>query len=296
MSEYNIGDIFCFDSEYVNRAKFCDENNLIIVEIEPDEDGRRFQIQSLPALTDAEIIDKLRDRREIECFSVINRGRAWYNRLTSEQEDELYDWYEQWLNITDAYTEGCDIENIIPTRPAWIDGEQEGYTAEQIAEMETELQEIKDWYNETYSPTILQTMIDYYKEDLVQLKKFEHDRRNGWIEWKYSEESEYSQMLRDIKEFNDTLMEKRSRAFEIECRLSIGSEDRFDMPQIESNTSWRYYNMYRIAPPKNCIVQDIDNYTLKIGDGETLYKDLPIYYQLQTTDETTENTTSQTNE
>lgn len=64
------------------------------------------------------IIDKkrkleiLRDRRERECFSIINRGKAWYDLLTLEQEAELKEWYEKWLNVTET--------EIIPDRPEWL--------------------------------------------------------------------------------------------------------------------------------------------------------------------------------
>ena len=42
---YKVGDVFYLDDEYANSASFCNENNLVINEIESDEKGRRFQIQ-----------------------------------------------------------------------------------------------------------------------------------------------------------------------------------------------------------------------------------------------------------
>ena len=48
MTTYKIGDIFYDDKEYSARAEFCNNNNLMIVEIAPDEKGRRFQIQAVP--------------------------------------------------------------------------------------------------------------------------------------------------------------------------------------------------------------------------------------------------------
>lgn len=52
---YKVGDIFYEDSEYSARAQFCNEHGLVIVEIEPDSDGkRRFQIQEIPAPSEAE--------------------------------------------------------------------------------------------------------------------------------------------------------------------------------------------------------------------------------------------------
>lgn len=52
---YNIGDIFYQDEEYSKRAEWCNENNAYIEEIEPDENGKRFQIQAVPELTQQEI-------------------------------------------------------------------------------------------------------------------------------------------------------------------------------------------------------------------------------------------------
>ena len=55
----------------------------------------------------------LRERREVECFSVVNRGWIWYSTLTLTQWRELRTWYLAWLNVT--------ITKEIPERPAWID-------------------------------------------------------------------------------------------------------------------------------------------------------------------------------
>lgn len=54
----------------------------------------------------------LRARRVSECFSVINRGKAWYDLLTLEQEAELKEWYEKWLNVTETF--------IVPKEPSWL--------------------------------------------------------------------------------------------------------------------------------------------------------------------------------
>lgn len=44
--EYEINYIFYDDEDYSNVANYCNNNNLVIVEIERDEEGkRRFQIQ-----------------------------------------------------------------------------------------------------------------------------------------------------------------------------------------------------------------------------------------------------------
>lgn len=50
MENYEIGLIFVDDEDYSNKAKWCNENNAFIEEIEPTEDGtRQFQIKAIPA-------------------------------------------------------------------------------------------------------------------------------------------------------------------------------------------------------------------------------------------------------
>ena len=53
---YKIGDIFYDDNEYSARAEFCNNNNLVIKEIESDDNGRRFTIVEPPQPTEQEII------------------------------------------------------------------------------------------------------------------------------------------------------------------------------------------------------------------------------------------------
>ena len=55
----------------------------------------------------------LRERREKECFSVVNRGWIWYSTLTLAQWRELRTWYIAWLKVTET--------GIIPERPSWVD-------------------------------------------------------------------------------------------------------------------------------------------------------------------------------
>lgn len=57
--------------------------------------------------------ESIRGRRGFECFTVINRGQCWYDKLTEEQKTELTLWYEGWLNAPQT--------GDIPERPAWID-------------------------------------------------------------------------------------------------------------------------------------------------------------------------------
>ena len=39
----------------------------------------------------------LRNMRERVCFPVINRGKLWYDSLTSEQLNELKKWYNDFV-------------------------------------------------------------------------------------------------------------------------------------------------------------------------------------------------------
>lgn len=63
---YKLGEIFRSDGTWPARAKFCNENNMRIVEIEPDEFGKRFMIREL--YTDSE-------KAEIE----INEMKIWFD-------------------------------------------------------------------------------------------------------------------------------------------------------------------------------------------------------------------------
>lgn len=56
--------------------------------------------------------DKLRKQRKDECFSVINRGKLWYDTLSYEQLAELKNWYFDWLDVTKTL--------VVPAKPKWL--------------------------------------------------------------------------------------------------------------------------------------------------------------------------------
>lgn len=56
--------------------------------------------------------NKLRSNREQECFSIINRGKLWYDTLTNEQLEELNKWYKEWLDVTETL--------VVPNKPEWL--------------------------------------------------------------------------------------------------------------------------------------------------------------------------------
>src|SRR5699024_7742576 len=108
--------------DYSNACDYSAQNGYTIKEIKPDTFGRRFQIVEIPPLTEEQILDTLRARREEECFSYVNRGALWYNTLTTEQQQELNTWYQAWLDVPQVYqeTKPTDIETIIPAKPNWL--------------------------------------------------------------------------------------------------------------------------------------------------------------------------------
>ena len=57
-------------------------------------------------------IQDLREKREHDCFPIINRGKLWYDKLSQSQMDELEQWYQAWLDVTKTL--------IVPEPPAWI--------------------------------------------------------------------------------------------------------------------------------------------------------------------------------
>lgn len=77
------------------------------------ENGKVVAVEWVaPEMTLEEKIEYLREKREYECFSIINRGKLWYDTLTSEQIEELNTWYLLWLDVTITLEE--------PTKPEWL--------------------------------------------------------------------------------------------------------------------------------------------------------------------------------
>lgn len=57
--------------------------------------------------------ENIRSKRIKECFSIINRGKVWYDMLDAEEKEELGKWYREWL---DAPATG-----VIPDLPSFLD-------------------------------------------------------------------------------------------------------------------------------------------------------------------------------
>lgn len=105
-----------------SNGKFDETFELSEEEYDVGFDGKLYsetELQSDDYLTRKNTFDnsialiELRNQREEECFSVINRGALWYDRLTEEQKQELSAWYQAWLDAPQT--------NVIPTKPAWLD-------------------------------------------------------------------------------------------------------------------------------------------------------------------------------
>ena len=58
------------------------------------------------------IKNELRLLREQECFPIINRGQLWYSMLTTEKTEELKNWYNAWLDVTETL--------VVPEKPNWM--------------------------------------------------------------------------------------------------------------------------------------------------------------------------------
>lgn len=57
-------------------------------------------------------LEYLRRLRETECFSVVNRGALWYEKLAPEEKSELAAWYQGWLDVTET--------GVAPETPEWL--------------------------------------------------------------------------------------------------------------------------------------------------------------------------------
>lgn len=70
-----------------DAAQFCNENGYLLTEIEPDEEGRRFQIVEMPPISEAELrsvqIGELKDllhkyKEDVEQVELFGMERADY--------------------------------------------------------------------------------------------------------------------------------------------------------------------------------------------------------------------------
>ena len=78
-------------------------------------DGAQVTLDAdaLTGVMHGEATERIRMRRIVECFAIIDRGRLWYESLTQEQLAELAVWREAWL--------AAPASGVIPIIPEWIE-------------------------------------------------------------------------------------------------------------------------------------------------------------------------------
>lgn len=106
-----------YETPNTNTTEITDEYWLHL--LEEQSTGKRIvdSGNGVPILADyvqtvEEYIEILRQRREKECFAIVNRGQLWYDALTDIQKLELKNWYDLWLNVTKT--------NFVPEKPYWL--------------------------------------------------------------------------------------------------------------------------------------------------------------------------------
>ena len=78
------------------------------------QDGKlEYKKDAYEAHVTEELKSEYRQRREKECFSVVNRGQLWYEGISIAQLLELRQWYKAWLNVTETM--------VVPEKPAWLE-------------------------------------------------------------------------------------------------------------------------------------------------------------------------------
>lgn len=101
-------------TEYPNGGK--DVEWVVEVKGVKYQPPRTEEIQVYVPYTEIELhdikLENLRYQRNLECFSIINRGQLWYETLTDEQKIELKKWYKDWLDVTKT--------EKIPNKPIWL--------------------------------------------------------------------------------------------------------------------------------------------------------------------------------
>ena len=112
---------------YVENYVIVGESNVCNIEVEepegfsPDKfqawkyDGEKlvYDMEQAQKIQNNYRKNEIRARREKECFSYVNRGMLWYNKLTPEQDIEFQNWYDAWLKAPETL--------IIPKKLEWLD-------------------------------------------------------------------------------------------------------------------------------------------------------------------------------
>lgn len=78
----------------------------------PEYDEYYFNEQFKAEEDYLKLVEEIRQRRQTECFSVIDKSQLWYDRLTKKQHEQLDEWYKAWLKAPETLT--------IPAKPKWL--------------------------------------------------------------------------------------------------------------------------------------------------------------------------------
>ena len=102
-----------YDENKINQLTSYDLNyGLLKDDILYHVDGSVERIKVYIPFDSVGVLARFRELREVECFSIVNRGALWYNTLSEEQIIELNNWYLAWLDVTET--------KIIPQKPEWL--------------------------------------------------------------------------------------------------------------------------------------------------------------------------------
>lgn len=87
--------------EQTFEAWYLDNNNNLVYSLEKQEN-----------ITKQRQKEEIRRQRQIQCFSIMDRSKFWYESLTLEQQQELREWYNAWLEAPET--------GIIPEKLDWL--------------------------------------------------------------------------------------------------------------------------------------------------------------------------------
>lgn len=113
------------DVEYSTREEVFEVNEEVVIDkwerLKNEKNETIGKVFYYIALTEeqkaADFEAKVRAKTEKirkECFEVINRGKLWYDNLTSTQLAELKAWYQDVLDLPEKPLD------YTPTKPSWL--------------------------------------------------------------------------------------------------------------------------------------------------------------------------------
>jgi hypothetical protein len=84
-----------------------------------DFTNRVFDIEKYHNRVKQKHVADLRKLRIVECFSVVDRSKIWWDTLSEQQVNEIKDWYNEWLNIPNEQL--SSLERLpLPIRPSFL--------------------------------------------------------------------------------------------------------------------------------------------------------------------------------